>query len=109
VFAIGDSVMLGARNGVESALPVARFTAVVGWQERDVSRAISRALPKLGQYGVLLNLGNNGFIAEDSVRELLGSLRSQPRVVIVNASVPRRWQDGNNALLRRWQWTTQMS
>jgi len=49
----------------------------------------------------ILDLGNNGTVDEATLRGILLALSTCQRVIVVNARVPRRWQDDNDALMAR--------
>jgi peptidoglycan/LPS O-acetylase OafA/YrhL len=100
VYAIGDSVMLGAVGTLDSALGDIDVDAKVG-------RQLGEALPLLRERiarGVLsdivvIHLGNNGPFRAAELTELLDLLREVPRVVLVNLKLPRSYEGRNNELL----------
>ncbi len=103
VLIFGDSVVLGARAylraGHEAQVEV----------DSEIGRTSSTALPRLRKLArqrklppvVILHLGNNGWIYEEQVHEMMALLEAAQvaRVVFVNARVAKRWQDRNNAVL----------
>ncbi|NWJ96670.1 MAG: acyltransferase family protein [Chloroflexi bacterium] len=100
VFAIGDSVMLGAAKELKQAMGGLDMEASVGLQ---VSTALNhlRTRRDAGGLGevVVVHLGNNGTFSAtqfDQIMELLSSVR---RVVFVNVKVPRPWEKSNNQVL----------
>ncbi len=98
--AIGDSVMLGARNTLKEVIPgtkvdaaVSRFPgAFVGRLKRYVAR------DKLAD-AVVVHPGTNGVLPADMMREMLDTLADVPRVVVVNDSMPRSWRAPNNRVI----------
>ena len=100
--AIGDSVMLGAADGLIRALGprtsidagVARQPAAIVAELRSLRAA--RRLPDR----VIVQLGNNGPLVGDELGQLRDVLHGVRRVVLVNVHVPRRWQDEVNSRLR---------
>jgi peptidoglycan/LPS O-acetylase OafA/YrhL len=98
---LGDSVVRGAarylRAGHEAGVEI----------DTDIGRTSSTAVPhlrKLKQAGklrrvVIVHLGNNGWLFEAHVHEIIALLAGVERVVFINAHVPRRWQEHNNATL----------
>lgn len=100
VFAIGDSVMLGAARHLRTAGTQLTIDAVVG-------RQASAALEVLQQLKassekpevVLIHIGNNGTLRERQFEEMVTLLKNVPSIIFVNTKVPRRWQDPNNAVL----------
>jgi hypothetical protein len=95
--AIGDSVMLGARNALTDAIPGARVDASVSrFPGAFVGRIKKlRARDKLADI-VVLHPVTNGVLPEDMMREMLDLLADYERVVVVNGSVPRPWEGPNN-------------
>jgi peptidoglycan/LPS O-acetylase OafA/YrhL len=95
----GDSVILGIRSLLESYEPVDLINARVGRQLPeliDVVRVDVRSVP---ESIAIVNLGNNGAIREESVRELFELLKDQPYFIVVNAAVPRGWREANNEII----------
>ena len=95
----GDSVILGIRSLLESYEPVDLINARVGRQLPeliDVVRVDVRSVP---ESIAIVNLGNNGAIREESVRELFELLKDQPNFIVVNAAVPRGWREANNEII----------
>ena len=95
----GDSVILGIRSLLESYEPVDLINARVGRQLPeliDVVRVDVRSVP---ESIAIVNLGNNGAIREERVRELFELLKDQPNFIVVNAAVPRGWREANNEII----------
>jgi peptidoglycan/LPS O-acetylase OafA/YrhL len=101
VLLVGDSVMLGAwrylRAGHEDDVEI---DAEIG---RTATTTLSR-LRKLRQAGklrpvMIVHLGDNGWLFDAQVHEMMELFDGVRRVVFVNAHVPRRWQDRNNGIL----------
>jgi hypothetical protein len=100
VFAVGDSVMLGAARHLRTPGAQVTIDAVVG---RQASAALD-VLEQLRAAGekpevVLIHIGNNGTLREQQFEAMMKVLKNVPSVVFVNTKVPRRWQDPNNAVL----------
>jgi peptidoglycan/LPS O-acetylase OafA/YrhL len=99
---VGDSVMLGVASWIKHSVNVVDVNAEVGRQAittLDVVRGIvnrGQAKPTM-----IIDLGNNGTVEEPTLRAILSTLKGCKHVVVVNARVPRPWQDGNDALMRR--------
>jgi peptidoglycan/LPS O-acetylase OafA/YrhL len=99
---VGDSVMLGVSQWIAHEVHVVRVDAVVGRQAittRDVIAQMAQA--GTVQPIMILDLGNNGTVEEPTLRSILTLLRGCKEVVIVNARVPRPWQDDNDVLMSR--------
>jgi lysophospholipase L1-like esterase len=100
VYAIGDSVMLGAVGAVDNALGDVDIDAKVG-------RQLAEALPLLRERiarGVLsdvvvIHLGNNGPFREAQLADLLALLRDVRHVVLINLKLPRSYESRNNDLI----------
>jgi len=99
--ALGDSVMLGARNAIQTAIPGAKVDAEVSRMPGAFIGRIKklRARDKLADV-VVLHPGTNGVLPEAMMREMLDLLNETPRVVVVNASMPRTWRKPNNSVMR---------
>jgi hypothetical protein len=100
VFAIGDSVMLGAAREMQKTIAGIEVDAQVS---RHVGATLSilqqrRAAGRLGQV-VVVHIGNNGYVSAKQFDELMQLLADLPRVVIVNLKVPRQWESPNNQVL----------
>lgn len=95
--AIGDSVMLGARDTLTEVIPGARVDASVSrFPGAFIGRIKKlRARDKLADI-VVLHPVTNGVLPEDMMREMLDLLADYERVVVVNGSVPRPWEAPNN-------------
>ena len=98
-YAIGDSVMLGAR------------AALVGRGFRvnaEVSRQFDDVVPLVRQlaagghlpFDVIVHLGTNGLIDGDDCDALERVVGSDRHVFLVTIKVPRPYRDANNARLR---------
>jgi peptidoglycan/LPS O-acetylase OafA/YrhL len=100
--AIGDSVLLGSTQALNSKLAGATVHAKVGWQAGDVLNQIRelRDANKLTAV-VAIHLGTNGYVAETQLNAILSLLSNCKRVLLVNTRVPRRWMQPNNELFDR--------
>ncbi len=102
VSAIGDSVMLGARETLKSAIPGTKVDAAV-------SRFPGAFVGKLKKYTkrgtlaptVVLHAGTNGVMPEDMLREILDIVKDVPRVVVLNTNMPRSWRAPNNKVIKK--------
>lgn len=98
-YALGDSVMLGARSGL-----VARGFQVNATESRQFSAAVSivkakvvnRTLPR----NLVVALGTNGYIRLSDCTAIVSAAGTARRVFLVTNRVPRVWQNQNNATLR---------
>jgi hypothetical protein len=101
--AVGESVLLGAGGEVQRVLgPGTLVDAAIGRQPDDVLDALQaeRDAHHLDGIDVLVvQMGSNGLIRPKDLDRLAGLVAGIPRVIAVNVSVPRPWQDPNNAVL----------
>jgi peptidoglycan/LPS O-acetylase OafA/YrhL/lysophospholipase L1-like esterase len=100
VFALGDSVMLGAANVLSHSIGDIAVDAQVGRQWAAGTALLQERKRKdlLGDT-VIVHLGNNGPISERQLREMLEILKDTPQVVLINLKVPRPYEAASNALL----------
>ena len=102
ITAIGDSVMLGVASHLMEQYKGIKVDAEVSRQASGVlERVEALAAQDLLAPTVVIHTGTNGVITEDQLRAMLETLSDRERVVVVNTSVPRRWQDPNNELIAR--------
>src|SRR5581483_4260507 len=100
VFAIGDSVMLGASLYLEKTVPDMDVDAKLG-------RQVSAALQILQQHKdahelppiVIVHLGNNGTFSQKQFDQMMALLSDVPHVIFLTTRVPRTWETPNNNAL----------
>lgn len=100
IFALGDSVMLGAADALQSRIGNLEVDAAVS---RQVSQGISilkwrRDNGLLGDV-VIIHLGNNGYFGEGQLAEVMSVLADVDRVVFLTLKVPREWEGPNNGVI----------
>ena len=95
----GDSVILGIRNKLAMQSEIALINARVGRQIPELIKAVEEDKPKVGSSSVVLNVGNNNSVSREDMVKLMELLKNQPKVVVVNTSVPRTWREGNNKII----------
>ena len=95
----GDSVILGIRNKLAMQTEIALINARVGRQISELIKAVEEDKSKVGSSSVVLNVGNNNSVSREDMVELMELLKDQPKVVVVNTSVPRTWRVGNNKII----------
>ena len=99
IYAIGDSVMLGAAPVMQSAGIVT--DAAVSRQAStgaDILEGVA-AQGSLGDY-VVIHLGTNGPMSAATLDRLMAATANAKRVVVLTIFVPRKWTDANNDLIR---------
>ena len=101
VSAIGDSVMLGAVRRLQKDIyGLTVIDAEVGLQIYAATDTLRyrRASGQLGDV-VIVHLGNNGTFTKGQFDRIMRTLSGVDRVVFVNVSVPRAWEDPNNQVI----------
>jgi peptidoglycan/LPS O-acetylase OafA/YrhL len=101
VSAIGDSVMLGAVEGLQKDIKgLTVVDAEVGLQLYDAINILKsrRATGQLGSV-VIVHLGNNGTFTKQEFEQIMRILSGVDRVVFVNVKVPRSWEGPNNEVI----------
>ncbi len=95
-YAIGDSVLLGARQDLRDLGIV--VDAVEGRQPRRLRGAVI-GLPNDGR-PVVVHLGTNGLFDRETCRDLRESVDGERDVVLVTVRAPRPWVSGSNEVIR---------
>jgi len=107
VLMVGDSVMLGAKVALESAIPGVVVDAVLSRQFSQADQVLEQyknldALPDT----VVIALGTNGSVTADALDAIMRAVGPQRRVYFVAVRVPRAWESEVNAAVRatpsRW-------
>jgi hypothetical protein len=107
IAAIGDSVMLGAAEELESRLGPDIVDADVSRQFRDTPGLI-RDLVEMDDPAqvVIVHLGTNGLVDDAAFDSVMLEAADVPLVVFVNVRVPRDWETPTNIALaagvERW-------
>ncbi len=99
---LGDSVLLGVSQWLAQQINIVRVDASVGLQANELRKraealAETDAMPPV----MIINLGNNGTITEPTMRAIMDSFKPCRRVIVVNAHVPRQWQDEGDNLIAK--------
>lgn len=102
IYALGDSVLLGAQDHLKKMIPGIQIDAAVGRQASHGLKIVHEWHDKLGSEStVLVHLGTNGYINESQFKELLGELAACKAVILINVHADRRWTAPNNELIAR--------
>src|SRR5581483_5366421 len=100
VFAIGDSVMLGASSYLHKTIGAIEVDAKLG---RQVSAALqilqARKDANMLPPTVIIHMGNNGTFSSRQFDQMMTLLRDVPHVIFLTNKVPRQWQTPNNNAL----------
>ena len=99
LWVVGDSVILGIRNELESQHHIGLINARVGRQAEELLTVIKHDKAKMSDSKTILDLGNNNRLTHDEVQSIFAELSNQPLVIVVNTAVPREWRDSNNQLI----------
>lgn len=100
IYAVGDSVMLAAAPELQERFPGIAIDAVVSrqmFEATDIVRAVvdSGAMRPI----LVLGLGTNGWIDEETLEEVHAMLPRGTRMIVVNVQVPREWGPDVNSIL----------
>jgi peptidoglycan/LPS O-acetylase OafA/YrhL len=102
ISAIGDSVLLGARDTLVRSIPGIDIDAQVGRQGNEGLKVVKDLRQQAAlQETVVIHLGTNGYLSEPHFRELLRQLADRQLVVLINVHANRRWTSPNNVLIER--------
>ena len=99
IWLTGDSVILGIRTALSEIRPLLVVNARVGRGAPELLQEMTRDLDKAAGSIVVMDLGNNDLLTEDTVRAIFELVRESSKVVVVNTAVPRPYRDANNELL----------
>jgi lysophospholipase L1-like esterase len=95
---VGDSITLGCADALRADLGAGTFVDGKVGRQFSTATSIVAAWAEAHPGPVVIDLGANGTVQADDVESLLAAAGDR-RVVLVGVSVPRRWRDGNNAVL----------
>jgi hypothetical protein len=97
-YAVGDSVMLGARQALRAAgFRVDASESRQATAGRAVLRSRGDRLPE----NVVVHLGTNGTFPLASCIAMVRQAGRDRRMFLVTVRVPRSWERANNAVIRR--------
>lgn len=99
IWLTGDSVILGIKAKLAEKKPLALVNARVGRQIWELIDVVKADQPHVPDSIVVLDVGNNNAIVRDDLIKLMELLKHQPRIILVNTSVPRAWKDENNRII----------
>ena len=99
IWLTGDSVILGIRTALSEIRPLLVVNARVGRAAPELLQEMGRDLEKAAGSTVVMDLGNNDLLTEDTVRAIFELVKESPKVVVVNTAVPRPYRDANNELV----------
>jgi peptidoglycan/LPS O-acetylase OafA/YrhL len=98
-FAIGESVMLGAKPVLDARgiTTVAEVSKGPDWELEQLRLAKTKYHLT---HGVVIQLGTNGTVTQAQYEAVLAEVADVPRVVVMTVKAPKPWIDGNNEIIR---------
>jgi peptidoglycan/LPS O-acetylase OafA/YrhL len=99
IWLTGDSVILGIRTALSEIRPLLVVNARVGRAAPELLQEMNQDLEKAAGSTVVMDLGNNDLLTEETVRAIFELVTESPKVVVVNTAVPRPYRDANNTLV----------
>jgi peptidoglycan/LPS O-acetylase OafA/YrhL len=98
-FAIGESVMLGAKPVLDARgiTTVAEVAKGPDWELEQLRLAKTKYRLT---HGVVIQLGTNGTVTQAQYEAVLAEVADVPRVVVMTVKAPKPWIDGNNEIIR---------
>jgi hypothetical protein len=98
-FAIGESVMLGAKPNLEQRgiTTIADVTQGPSWEVEQLQLAKTKY--RITQ-GVVIQLGTNGTVTREEYEAVLAEVSDQNLVVVLTVKAPKPWIAGNNEIIR---------
>jgi len=97
-YAIGDSVMLGAKGQLKRrGFVVNAAVSRQAYSAPAMVRKRSASLPR----NVVVHLGTNGTFPLDTCKRLVANAGPSRRVFLLTVAVRRSWERSNNAVIRR--------
>jgi hypothetical protein len=101
IWLTGDSVILGIRTALSEIRPLLVVNARVGRAAPELLQEMSRDLEKAAGSTVVMDLGNNDLLTEETVRSIFELVKESLKIVVVNTAVPRPYRDANNELVTK--------
>lgn len=99
VLAIGDSLMVGARDELADAHPGIVLDAETGRKFSNGIDILEQHLATSTPDVVVFALGTNNGATPEQIAEVMDLASMVEEVIFVNVTVPRAWQDGTNAAI----------
>ena len=98
-FAVGESVMLGAKPVLDARgiTTVAEVSKGPDWELEQLRLAKTKYRIT---HGVVIQLGTNGTVTPEQYEAVLAEVADVPRVVVMTVKAPKPWIEGNNEIIR---------
>ena len=99
IWLTGDSVILGIRSAIAEIRPLLVVNARVGRAAPELLEEMTKDFEKAAGSTIVMDLGNNDLLNEETVRAIFDLVKESPKVVVVNTAVPRAYRVANNELI----------
>ncbi len=99
IWLTGDSVILGIRSAIAEIRPLLVVNARVGRAAPELLEEMTKDFEKAAGATIVMDMGNNDVLNEETVRAIFDLVKESPKVVVVNTAVPRPYRDANNELI----------
>jgi peptidoglycan/LPS O-acetylase OafA/YrhL len=103
ILAVGDSVMLAARDALVSASGGSIHVDAAIGRQVDEGLAVLEQYRQNGTFAqisaLVVHFGTNGVMTDDRFNRLAEITRDVPRVVVLNVRVPKSWEGQSNAAI----------
>ena len=98
-FAVGESVMLGAKPVLDARgiTTVAEVSMGPDWELQQIQLAKTKYRIT---HGIVIQLGTNGSVTQAQYDAVLAEVADIPRVVMMTVKAPKPWIDANNEIIR---------
>lgn len=98
-FAVGESVMLGAKPVLDARgiTTVAEVSKGPDWELQQIQLAKTKYRLT---HGIVIQLGTNGTVTQAQYDAVMAEVSDVPRVVMMTVKAPKPWIDGNNEIIR---------
>jgi hypothetical protein len=98
-FAVGESVMLGAKPDLEAhgITTVAEVSKGPDWELQQLQLAKTKYRIT---HGVVIQLGTNGTVTREQYDAVINQFSDLNLVVVMTVKAPKPWIAGNNAIIR---------
>jgi lysophospholipase L1-like esterase len=102
ITAVGDSVLLGARDALEARFPHMTVDAAVSRQPVEIANRVRERirLQRIGDV-LVLQTGTNGPPDAEGLEDFLSSLHGLDAVVVMTVRSEVPWMDQSNAIIER--------
>ncbi len=103
IYAIGDSVMLGASGALLRSFPCLNIDAKVGRNLLEVMAVIDQAAnANISPEVYVIHIGNNEHLSQDKLKRLNVILNQDIKIIFLNLKLPRNYESANNNELTRF-------